>query len=74
LFEIVSASRACRLEWIDPDRFEAARKMLLKHLDLGWSFTDCVSFQVMQELRLREALTKDSNFEQAGFEALLRPS
>ena len=45
---------------------------LAKHIDQGWSFTDCVSFGTMKARRLREALTKDEHFEKAGFVALLR--
>jgi predicted nucleic acid-binding protein len=40
--------------------------------DQQWSLTDCISFVVMQREDLREALTGDRNFEQAGFRALLR--
>ena len=32
-----------------------------------FSFTDCTSFVVMRELRLREALTTDHHFAQMGF-------
>ncbi|MBI4661224.1 MAG: type II toxin-antitoxin system VapC family toxin [Verrucomicrobia bacterium] len=39
--------------------------------DKNWSLTDCVSFVVMQDEGLTEALTGDSHFEQAGFKALL---
>ena len=38
----------------------------------AWSFTDCLSFVVMQAHELRDALTADAHFEQAGFRALLR--
>lgn len=39
--------------------------------DKEWSLTDCISFVVMREQGLSEALTGDRHFEQAGFRALL---
>ena len=39
--------------------------------DKEWSLTDCISFVVMEDEGLREALTGDRHFEQAGFVALL---
>src|SRR5262245_44718751 len=58
-FETLDASRACRIEWTDADRFQQVRAFFLKHADQAWSFTDCLSFVVMTEFRLRDALTKD---------------
>lgn len=40
--------------------------------DKEWGLTDCVSFVVMQDLGITDALTADRHFEQAGFTALLR--
>lgn len=40
--------------------------------DKEWGLTDCVSFVVMRERGLRESLTVDTHFQQAGFRALLR--
>ena len=40
--------------------------------DKGWSLTDCISFVVMRDEGLTEALTGDRHFAQAGFVALLR--
>lgn len=39
--------------------------------DKSWSLTDCLSFIVMQDRGLTEALTADRHFEQAGFTILL---
>ena len=70
-FESVFASRACRIVWMDPDRFGRTKSLFLKSLGKNWSFTDCMSFLVMKELRLEEALTKDAHFVAAGFTPLL---
>lgn len=40
--------------------------------DKNWGLTDCISFAVMNDLGLEDALTSDRHFEQAGFRALLR--
>jgi predicted nucleic acid-binding protein len=40
--------------------------------DKDWSLTDCISFSVMRERAITEALTNDHHFEQAGFRALMK--
>jgi len=40
--------------------------------DKEWSWVDCISFELMRARALRQALTTDEHFEQAGFMALLR--
>jgi hypothetical protein len=40
--------------------------------DKQWSLTDCISFTLMRQLGIEEALTADHHFEQAGFRAMLR--
>jgi predicted nucleic acid-binding protein len=40
--------------------------------DKDWSLTDCISFHLMEQRGLQQALAFDHHFEQAGFEALLR--
>ena len=71
LFDRVFGSRSCYVHWMDAEHFERTRAMFVAHLARGWSFTDCASFVVMRELHLREALTQDAHFREAGFVALL---
>ncbi len=40
--------------------------------DKDWSLTDCISFTVMKQRGLSEALTADHHFEQAGFRAVFK--
>jgi hypothetical protein len=40
--------------------------------DKEWGITDCISFLIMEDRGISEALTTDEHFEQAGFRALLR--
>jgi len=39
--------------------------------DKNWSLTDCISFVVMEEHGITDALSGDHHFEQAGFTILL---
>lgn len=43
-----------------------------KHSDKEWGFVDCSSFVIMKRRQIKEALTYDRHFIQAGFKALLR--
>lgn len=52
--------------------FEAGLRLHRERADKAWSLTDCVSFVVMHERGVTQALAFDQHFEQAGFEALLR--
>ncbi len=39
--------------------------------DKTWSFTDCISFEIMRQRGITAALTADRHFWQAGFQTLL---
>lgn len=56
----------------DQRLFEEGRRLYDSRPDKSWSLTDCISFAVMKEQGLTEALTGDHHFEQAGFTALLK--
>lgn len=70
-FELLDTSHALTMTMIGAARFSAARDMFLRRTDHGYSFTDVTSFVVMSELGIREALTHDSHFIEAGFVRLL---
>ena len=71
LLQLFETSSGLRTEWIGPERFLAAKAFFRKHADHDYSFTDCTSFVVMRELRIRDALTSDRHFVEAGFRMLL---
>ena len=52
--------------------FQSGIELYRARPDKDWSLTDCISFVVMQRRAIRQALTGDRHFVQAGFEALLR--
>jgi predicted nucleic acid-binding protein len=53
------------------DLYAAAFDLYRRRPDKEWGLIDCVSFVVMTERGLTEALTADGHFEQAGFDPLL---
>ena len=59
---IVPAERSLLLEGVD---------LYVSRADKDWSLTDCVSFIVMRQFALTDALTDDHHFAQAGFNLLL---
>jgi predicted nucleic acid-binding protein len=61
--EIVSVTEAL---------FDRAVRLYTARPDKEWGLTDCISFVVMQERGIAEALAADQHFVQAGFRALLR--
>jgi len=63
----VSDSPRLKVEWINPERAEKARRWFFRWRDKSFSFTDCTSFVVMREFRLKKALTGDKHFVEAGF-------
>lgn len=52
--------------------FDGGLHLYRQHRDKRYSLTDCISFTVMRERGIVEALSDDQHFVQAGFAALLR--
>ncbi len=54
------------------EQFQRALDRYEMRPDKDWSLTDCLSFLLMEERGIADALTADHHFEQAGFRALMR--
>lgn len=50
---------------------ERSLELYRNRVDKAWGLTDCISFVVMADERLTDAVTADAHFLQAGFRALL---
>lgn len=57
---------------VNSNIFSKALQLYASRMDKVWGVTDCISFVAMKDKELREALTTDRHFTQAGFQALLR--
>lgn len=51
--------------------FDKAFALYKKYDDKEWSLVDCISFIVMRERGIKQALTFDRHFDQAGFVAIM---
>ncbi len=72
LAEYIQSERGGELIYASRELLVAGMSLHRQRLDKEWSLTDCISFHVMGQRRLTEALAHDLHFEQAGFDALLR--
>lgn len=54
------------------DLFHRAFELYQTYNDKTWGLIDCVSFIVMRENNITDALTNDKHFQQVGFNALMR--
>lgn len=56
---------------LDESLFDKAFELYKTHSDKTWGLVDCISFVVMKENDITDALTGDKHFVQAGFRALM---
>lgn len=60
-----------RVVSVDTPLLDRATNLYQRRPDKTWGLTDCISFVVMQENGLTDAVTTDKHFVQAGFRALM---
>jgi uncharacterized protein len=56
---------------INTDLYEKAFELFCTRPDKEWGLVDCISFVIMTQNQIQQALSADHHFLQAGFEALL---
>jgi predicted nucleic acid-binding protein len=54
------------------EQYQKGLELYKQRPDKAWSITDCVSFIIMEDREIYEALAYDQHFQQAGFMALLK--
>lgn len=69
--EILVKNPLLEIIWIDEDLHNQGFELLQNRLDKNYSLCDAVSFVLMHEHGMIEALTTDKHFEQEGFVKLL---
>lgn len=63
-------SPAIELIFVNSNLFLIGWQYFQQHADKSYSLTDCISFVVMQQQGITQALTFDRHFLQAGFQKL----
>lgn len=71
IYGLVETDPTFRLVRVSTELIQRGRKLYRERPDKEWPLTDCISFVVMQDQGLSEALTADHHFEQAGFKPSL---
>ncbi len=71
LLERIEHSQRIEVVDLTPELCRKGWQLYGQRADKEWGAIDCISFIIMQERSLLEALTGDRHFQQAGFSALL---
>jgi predicted nucleic acid-binding protein len=72
VIESLLGSAELEVVHLSPELFDRGFELYASFRDKPWGLIDCVSFVVMRDRGIREALTYDQHFVQAGFHALMR--
>lgn len=72
LLESLETDPSVEVVLITNSLYKLAFNLFKQREDKEWGLVDCISFIVMQDRGITDALTADTHFQQAGFRALLR--
>ncbi len=68
--ELVFSGNLASLEYVKKSDQKKAWKLFLKYHDHCFSFTDCISFVLMERLKIQTAVAIDSDFRSYGLHCL----
>ena len=71
LLDAIENDPSVEIVTLSEDLYSQGLELYRRHQDKEWGLTDCISFTVMRERSITDALTADDHFRQAGFRALL---
>jgi len=72
LLESIEADPNVEVVLLTNSLYRLAFSLFKQRDDKEWGLVDCISFIVMQDRGIADALTTDTHFQQAGFRALLK--
>jgi predicted nucleic acid-binding protein len=64
-------SKTVKIVELNDYLYQAGWRLYANRQDKDWGIVGCISFMLMEKEQIREALTADRHFEQAGFVKLL---
>ena len=70
IIEHFFSSEEVEIVRLTPELFDKGFALYKSYQDQSWGLVDCISFVVMREANVTQALTCDRHFIQAGFQAL----
>lgn len=62
----VFSGKLAQIHWVDADDVRRGAQVFDDYVDKEWSFTDCVSYVVIERLRIKKAFSLDDDFRQFG--------
>jgi predicted nucleic acid-binding protein len=71
IIEYFSTSDEVEIIHLTPQLFDREFDLYKRYEDKDWGLIDCITFVVMRDAGVNEALTFDRHFQQAGFKTLM---
>lgn len=72
IIESIEADDTITTVPVTEEIYKDAFDLFRSRLDKEWGLTDCISFVVMRQFEIGEALASDHHFQQAGFTTMMR--